>query len=271
VLLAIPAHLLLLWVPLGNDSQVRSTYYSLHIRCWDYPKCARNSLDEKPLAATTVDWGKNTYTFSGDQARVLPPRPLMLCLNGTWEVMEGAILPYSFISYTNTHFCRDDPEACRRLERLAEKMTKEADLKAYWLDRLCMEKEEGPEFTDDVHRICDVIRGAVQICVLVLDLHKESLCQWGARMWTLPEGLLSQMANIKFCSAESSMEMSKIALAANVWKDGETSRLLAEHFTGLLTLSRLELISLGLEALGNREMKEYTPGDLAYALMSLLK
>lgn len=61
-------------------------------------------------------------------------------------------------------------------------------------------------------------------------------------------------------------------LAANVWTDGEPARLLAEHYTGLLTLSRLELISLGLEALAyRRDMEsEWTPGDVAYALMSLL-
>lgn len=69
-----------------------------------------------------------------------------------------------------------------------------------------------------------------------------------------------------------SEEWTKIELAAHVWEDGETTRLLAEHYTGLLTLSRLELISLGLEALTLRWKKEdeFASGDIAYALMSLL-
>ena len=67
---------------------------------------------------------------------------------------------------------------------------------------------------------------------------------------------------------------SKIRLAADVWTDGKTTRLLAEHYQGLLTLSRLELISLGLEALSNRQLsaaEEFSQGDVAYALMSLLR
>ena len=63
-------------------------------------------------------------------------------------------------------------------------------------------------------------------------------------------------------------------MAARVWKDGATStRLLAEHYSGLLILSRLELISLGLEALSKRydPTSKKTDADVAYALMSLLR
>lgn len=272
VLLVIPAHLLLLWIPMGNTSAVQTMYYGLPLRCWDYPKYARNQLDSSPLVDETVDWKDQVYTVGGDQSRLLRPRRLIVCHNGTWELVAGATEPYLFISYTATQFSPRDARACRKLEALAQAMTEEAGLNAYWLDHRCMEPTPGPAFTDDVHRICDVIRGAVQVCIIVPDFSEASLHDWGKRMWTLPEALLSPNANIKFCSPESTMQLSKIALAADVWKDGETSRLLAEHFTGLLTLSRLELISLGLEALGNRETQNlHTQGDLAYALMSLLK
>ena len=272
LLVVLPAQLILLLIPMGDNSAVRSTYYGLPVRCWDYPKYARNSLHASPHVAETVDWKDKVYTVSGDQSRLLRPRRLIVCHQGKWELMTGTTEPYLFISYTATQFSPKDARACRKLETLAQAKAEEAGLKAYWLDHRCMETTPGPEFTDDVHRICDVIRGAVQVCVMVPGFSEASLHDWGKRMWTLPEALLSSNPNIRFCSSESTMQVSKIALAADVWKDGETSRLLAEHFTGLLTLSRLELISLGLEALGNRETQSlHTQGDLAYALMSLLK
>ncbi|ERF68494.1 hypothetical protein EPUS_05633 [Endocarpon pusillum Z07020] len=272
VLLVLPAHIFILLIPMGNESAVRSTYYSLLIRCWDYPRYARNTLDASPLAADTVDWKNNLYVVNGDMSRLLRPRRLIVRRGASWELVTNSAEPYLFVSYTATQFSPKDPSACQRLERLAEKMTEEAGLTAYWLDHRCMEQTPGPLFSEDVYRICDCIRGAVGVCVMVPDFSEASMANWGNRLWTLPEALLSSSLNIKFCSADSTMEISKIALASDVWKDGQVSRLLAEHFSGLLTLSRLELISLGLEALGSRETQNlHTQGDLAYALMSLLK
>jgi hypothetical protein len=97
-------------------------------------------------------------------------------------------------------------------------------------------------------------------------------------MWTLTEALLSTSDLIKFCTTEQSLERTKIELAEEVWEDHETTRLLAEHYTGLLNLSQLELITLALEALIRRQYQNpeklqstWTQADVAYALMALLR
>ncbi|KAL8732004.1 MAG: hypothetical protein Q9181_004104 [Wetmoreana brouardii] len=93
-------------------------------------------------------------------------------------------------------------------------------------------------------------------------------------MWCLPEALLCPQQTIVFCSIDGdTKEYTKLRLAVDFWNDGNTTRLLAEHFTGLLTLSRIELISLGLEALSNRAdppKEAWHQADVAFALMSLL-
>ena len=95
-------------------------------------------------------------------------------------------------------------------------------------------------------------------------------------LWTVPEVLLSASDEIKFCALGEKFDVktevyTKIELAASVWTDGEVTRRLAEHYTGTLTLSRLELISLALKALiSRRQERPFTPGDVAYSLMSLL-
>lgn len=65
--------------------------------------------------------------------------------------------------------------------------------------------------------------------------------------------------------------MNKLEIASEIWQDPETSRLLAEFYTGQLHLRCLEYITLGLKALANRKTeKSFTPGDLAHAFMALL-
>lgn len=53
--------------------------------------------------------------------------------------------------------------------------------------------------------------------------------------------------------------------------EAEDFRLLAEHYTGTATLSRLELASVALRALRSREYTLFQRGDIAYALMALLR
>lgn len=51
----------------------------------------------------------------------------------------------------------------------------------------------------------------------------------------------------------------------------EEFRLLAEPFSGLLALSRLELFSAALSAMRALELHPFQDGDMAYALMGLLR
>src|SRR2546423_4587590 len=176
-------------------------------------------------------------------------------------------LPYIFVSYTREHFDPSNSESGQALFEIAQWMTSEAGLQAYWLDD-CITQERCAEKTDDIHRICDVIRGARQVVVALPNLNPATLANWGNRMWTLSEALLSRNDLIKFCAVDGRwMEKDRMSLANDVWGNDQTGRLLAEHFSKNLTLSRLELVSLAIQALSARKtQKLYSEADLAYAL-----
>lgn len=124
--------------------------------------------------------------------------------------------------------------------------------------------------------MCDVIRGAEHVFVLLPDLALAK--DWNARMSTLPEALLARRQEITFYSPAESMTVSKLGMAGHVWDDGDAkegdhqpTRLLAEHFSNVLTLGRLELFTIALEALTDRVQNgSFSQGDAAYALMGLL-
>jgi hypothetical protein len=105
----------------------------------------------------------------------------------------------------------------------------------------------------------------------------DLLRQWGSRMWTFPEVLLSPGNTIPIYTRgtdlRSPLMLSKNQFAARVWahSDGDTSRQLIDHFLGTMTLSRLELAVLALECLYGRQTTEWLSGDQAYALMGLLR
>lgn len=148
-----------------------------------------------------------------------------------------------------------------------------------------------PETTDDVHRFCDVTRGAQKVCVVMPDRSPQALVFFGQRLWCLPEILLARDHKVSICTPDSQnqdgvdnievvdiMEFTHRSWARmltpsnEIVHDGndEIFRLLAEHYTGSLTLSRLELIQVALKALKSRQYTEFQRGDIAYALMTLL-
>lgn len=179
-----------------------------------------------------------------------------------------------------------ESEEC--LNTRARRLAEELGVEAYWIDYECRSKRQ-PKATDDVHRFCDVVRGAHQVCVILPDRLRTSLVFFGSRLWCLPEILLARNHKVMLCTPgfpgqrDSTelvdiMEMTHRAWALRITEDNkivsdgneEIFRLLAEHYTGTLTLSRLELIQVALEALGSRGVKKFQTGDLAYALMTLL-
>jgi hypothetical protein len=99
------------------------------------------------------------------------------------------------------------------------------------------------------------------------------LQQWGTRMWTYPEILLSPGDSVSVYARDgtASKTIRKSQFAAAVWADAPVSRQLLDHYAGNTILSRLELITLGLQCLHSRETYDYLPGDKAYALMGLLR
>jgi hypothetical protein len=278
VLVAAPLLLLMANFPIGNVPPLTEYYKALPARCWEYPKYARNELlDAKPDDEFEATYKGQSYRFGGEYARQLRPRHLVFlhedgAFVGPDDSPENeSDTPYLFISYTREHFNPNDREACGPLYEVASRVTREAGLEAYWLDHMCITQKRGIEQSDDINRISDVVRGARQLVVVVPDLRPATLAVWGGRIWTLPEALLCQNGLIKFYTPSGRvLEKSRIALADEVWKGDQTGRLLAENFSGSLSLGRLELISIGLDALSCRRTERFSDADLAYALMGLL-
>jgi hypothetical protein len=179
-------------------------------RCWDYPKYARNPLDACPADQHIVTWepqreegepeqGKADYLVIGNQNRLLTPRKLVILKGDEWVLSDGTNQPYIVISYAAGHFISKETGPDGRqidirdplLERMAERLALEADCEAYWIDHKCRASRQ-PQLTYDVHRICDVFRGARQVCVVLPDLSLVSKQFWGSRMWCLPEACKSE-------------------------------------------------------------------------------
>ncbi|KAG4423236.1 hypothetical protein IFR04_003602 [Cadophora malorum] len=310
-ILVVPVILFLVAWPIGGGSgAARSMYLNFPNRCYEYPKHALNALDAAPNAPKKVrgqrdDDGDKEYLVKGEQSRLVRPRALVVCRNGRWEtVTDGSYTGlYIFISFAAAEFSIPGPTSGdpnlkvldeQTLDTRARRLAQKHGVQAYWCDYHCRALQQ-PEATDDVHRFCDVVRGAHQICIVLPNSSQEfpdPLVFFGERLWCLPEVLLSRNHKVMLCTPGPKgledddftelvdiMEMVHRCWAVKIGSNGrlerdfeneENFRLLAEHYTGTLSLSRLELIQVGLAALRSRKWREFQGGDMAYALMTLL-
>lgn len=175
------------------------------------------------------------------------------------------------------------------LHKLARNAARNARVPAYWTDQCCMSTDP-KEFSQDIYGICDVVRGAQKIVIVVgrsgtdqlpTNVTTQGLLrEWGTRMWTWPEVLLAPNGKkitvyTRGAPPDSQpIEMSKLSFAREVWTDAPVARFLVDHYEGSLDLSRLEKVVLALECLTDRVINGTTPfakGDLSYALMGLLR
>ncbi|KAK3360497.1 hypothetical protein B0T25DRAFT_578415 [Lasiosphaeria hispida] len=204
-----------------------------------------------------------------------------------WEAEEGkgADLRYLFVAYSTEQFNHNSPEDMKALFHIAERACRDANLPAYWVAANCM--ADAAELEADVYRISDVVRGARKMIIAVgppggnargqfLPDTGALLQQWGSRMWTFPEALLSPGDSIDIYTRGTDLSyprtISKNQFAARVWgANAIVSRQLVDHFVGNLGLSRLELAVLLLKCLYARQTKTWLDGDQAYALMGLLR
>ncbi|KAL8711737.1 MAG: hypothetical protein Q9220_003908 [cf. Caloplaca sp. 1 TL-2023] len=296
IIIVVPAILMLLSLPLDkawDDSEFDESYAEFPNYTWAYPKHARNRLDAPPAVEKAVTNGSlkigSNSTKLTTKVRLLRPRLLMVLTNGKWNLTsDTSRVPYAFISFTAMHFPfrrsagvseSQASTAQKMVEQLAQRRTLDAGLEAYWVDfRCCAPESERALHTADVHRMCDVIRGAENVLVLLPDLSLQRRTEWGARMWTLPEAMLARKQEIMLCTPTETKTVSKLGMADQVWDDGDPlegdhqpTRLLAEHYSNVLTLGRLELFTVALEALSHRRQNgAFSHGDIAYALMGLL-
>ena len=130
-------------------------------------------------------------------------------------------------------------------------------------------------------RISDVVRVARSLVIAIskptdndsLGVESTALRQWGTRVWTLPEVLLiPSKSEISVYAREASIDQPMIFYKwnfASIWQDASISRELIDHFEGNLILSSLELVTIALRCLHNRQKGFHLKGDMAYALMGL--
>ena len=279
VLAALPLQALLA-LPGANApwemTDVEESYLDYPGYHWKWPKHAINPLD------TRVDDRKRyekPEKLSSKQ-RLYRPRQLVVFQNEKWQVVESPPkdLQYIFISYHWDSFAGVED----RVDIMAQHMCQKAGLKAYFQDWKCnASKEDKDLLTADVNRMCDAIRGSQFVALLLPDGTLQRKRDWGCRMWTLPEGLLAP-SKLQVCTwlrlDEYSVKiMGKVELTSQFWEEANEAskeipgRILAEHYEGMITLSRLELFSTAISALKARVTKnDFTGADLAYALMGLL-
>lgn len=285
----------------GHRKPIPEKYPEFTGRCREYPKHGRSTLDAPPSDSRTgmADGQESTRYIVKEQRRLHRPRKLYVKADDSWLEVDGdglqTEIPYIFISYAANQFKRIEDasgqlvlteESSQRLKQRAEAVTEQNGLAAYWIDFLRAPKQ--PEASDDVHRFCDVVRGSEQVCVLLAEDRElgHSLATFGKRLWCLPECLLAPKHVIYVQGGGKAETISIMQLPARAWTSSyinesgelvrgkgkqEEFRLLAEHFSGLLTLSRLEMFSVALSAMRALEFFPFQKGDIAYALMGLLR
>ncbi|KAI0144641.1 hypothetical protein GGR57DRAFT_481567 [Xylariaceae sp. FL1272] len=176
-----------------------------------------------------------------------------------------------------------------------------AGKRAFWVDFECIRDKDTPDDVvrghvknEDVYRISDIVRAAHSLVILVGPPHDsrppgqpqqdsyspaamtEWLQHWGSRLWTLPEILLcSPERRIKIYAVggpNPPEEIAKRNVAARcVWSDAKWVRNLVDHYESSIHLTPLELVSIALECFSSRETDQFSGGDIAYALMGLLR
>lgn len=291
--------------PVSVAGEVRNggKYDPLPYRFWGYPYHARNPQEDnpelqihlpgatQPSAAPSAQHGQISRGALNPISE-RPIEPKYLCFLKSVEGVEIREVPqrgddhhdpaatYILVSYTSEHFRTEEEQLF--LHDVGEHAARRAGVQAYWVGCSCLGNTED-EVQDNVWRISDVVRGARSMVIAVADVQgKEqsndntaALREWGTRVWTLPEVLLTPSnSEIPVYRRNRSLNAPMIVHKRNfatLWGDASISRELIDHYEGNLTLSSLELVTIALKCLYSRQKGNHLPGDMAYALMGLLR
>ncbi|KAJ5730315.1 uncharacterized protein N7483_004823 [Penicillium malachiteum] len=268
-----------LFIPadLGGEKRNNGRYEQFKYHYWGYAKVAANRHEIPPSRNTNLSAPyQNTHGIS---QRNLRPRRLCLLQEdegidivdvSEWEADNGT-LDYLFICYTTLQFSYDSIDDMEELHRISESAARQAGVNAYWVACSCMPDDE--ECSEDVYRISDIVRGAHSLVVIIgpppgsTPSVSEMLRELGSRMWNFPEVLLSPsnktiLVYMRDCDTDYFRVLSKRNLA---WDDALISRQLIDHYESSILLSPLDLVSLALECIPNRDTVTYYEGDLSYA------
>ncbi|KAL4738835.1 hypothetical protein BDV11DRAFT_170577 [Aspergillus similis] len=208
-----------------------------------------------------------------------------------WERLYGpeASLEYLFIAYTAEQFPLD--EDLDELHAIAARAAKAAGLPAYWIACSCMPDDDkhrplpdqAVDLAGDLYRISDVVRGCHSLVIIVGSPQDSPappttetlLRQWGRRMWTFPEVVLSPSHKeitiyTRGTNLDHPLRVRKALFPRLAWADASDSQQLIDHYEGLQPLGYLQLVALALKCLAARKTIAYFPGDMVYALQGLL-
>ncbi|KAJ6041305.1 uncharacterized protein N7446_010805 [Penicillium canescens] len=286
---------LLLFVPADLGGEVRNdgNYEHFKYHYWGYAAISSNPREHPPSTASLALSNQESNPIS---QRLLRPRYLCFLKDGRcaqpqkvseWEAEHGktSVLQYIFVAYTTEQFSHGDVKDLNALHYIAEAAARRAGVQAYWIACSCMPDEH--EMSEDIYRISDVVRGSHSLSIVVGPPVKkgsaqrystsEFLLQWGRRMWTFPEVLLSPNSHpiaiyTRGSDIESPLLVRKRNFPAEAWPDALKSRQLVDHYESSIVLGPLELMSIALQCLGTRETREIRHhGDLSYILMGLLR
>ena len=257
---------------------------------WQYPYDARNKSENAPPEQENhtskqfaANEGSSGQSLIASIERVSEPQYLCLAANKErirvqdWrkEDRTRAKLEYVLVSYTSSQF--STTEDLDYLIKVGQHAAQAAGVEAFWVGCSCLGSEN--EVEQNVWRICDVARGAFSMVVAVTGTSSapemdDQLRDWGSRMWTLPELLLSPGRDgISFYTnrrLDSCVQIHRRNLA-RFWDASDLVGQLIDHYEGSVILSPLELMTIALHCLHNRHTTEHLQGDLSYALMGLLR
>jgi len=277
---------------------------------WGYPKVFRNIRENRQdfsggKQLTDIVLSADAVNPHPTQERLL--RPSQLCYLreggkgictavGSSDPFRGGApsTAYVFLAFSTKHFDERNKSDMEALQDIGEVAARRAGVKAFWCSAMCMLTREVLE--QDMYRMSDIIRGAESLAIALKPSHdpehwrdansRNLLVQFSARMWTFPEVLLSPQHKDITVYSKRSADVSdekpesqlldveiipKRDFARRAWSDAPEARQLLDHYMGSQILSRLELTVIAFRCLHRRRVKEHFAGDLAYALMGLLR
>jgi hypothetical protein len=133
---------------------------------------------------------------------------------------------------------------------------------AYWCDLECLGKTPA-EKKVDLYRMADVYRGAVLTLIMLgKSSAGENECwkNWGQRLWTMPEALLSSRLCYKFRDRDVVTPLSLFELANLAYTRYDTEQAIINAYSGKDPLERLERLTLLKSAIWRRASSAHAPG-----------
>ncbi|KAL4794683.1 hypothetical protein BDV19DRAFT_390049 [Aspergillus venezuelensis] len=286
----------------GDTSEPYARYDNVH---WHWPKHAINPLDQSP---------DNPSRPSKEFKSILPNRLVVRRRDEqgdtVWEVKTtdalrrdkaGMLMPYVFLSFARRHYPDGDLIRTDFFRHVANKILDDEnasrrsgkeEINAFWVDFDCVTQTPGKRMTEEVHTICNAVRCAKRVYIMLPDDSDENKEIWGSRLWTLPEVLLAA-EKIRYCITHpmdtdkpdirrvSLTDMSERFWALEADSEEGASKPhheraighLVDHYTNRVNLSELQILAFVIQALAGLStgpnIGHRTP-DLAYAAMGLM-